>query len=232
MEILPNIEMIGLAIKTGKTLVFGDVHIGYEEGLTEQGILLPKTHFKETIERLENILTKAGKLQQIIINGDLTDDFGKILDEEWRNTLKLIDFLAQHGKVVLIKGNHDTYLKPIADKRDIEIANHIIINDVLITHGDQEVEIPKNIKTIIVGHEHPAVSLKQGAQIETFKCFLLGKYKRKNLIVMPSFNPLTEGQNILTEKRVGPFLPKNVNNFRLFVIEDKAYDFGKVKNLT
>jgi len=93
---------------------------------------------------------------------------------------------------------------------------------------------PKNsqsefFRTIIIAHEHPAVSLKEDMRIEKFKCFLKGKWKRKNLIVQPSFLQVTEGTDILKEKLLSPFLT-NINNFEIFVIEDKVYRFGKVKN--
>ena len=89
-----------------------------------------------------------------------------------------------------------------------------------------------NSNTIIIGHEHPAISISKNSRSETFKCFLIGKYKNKNLIVMPSFNILIEGSNILKEKLLSPFLKKsNLDDFEIYVVADKIYNFGKLKNV-
>ncbi|GAG34601.1 unnamed protein product, partial [marine sediment metagenome] len=68
-------------------------------------------------------------------------------------------------------------------------------------------------------------------RVELVKCFLKGKYKRKELIVMPSFNLVSEGTDILKEELLSPFLHQNINNFDVYVVEDKVYGFGKVRDL-
>ena len=74
------------------------------------------------------------------------------------------------------------------------------------------------------------MSLREGARIETFKCFIKGKWKGKEIIVTPSFSPIVQGTDILKEKLLSPFL-KKVDDFDVFVAGDKIYEFGKVKNL-
>jgi len=48
---------------------------------------------------------------------------------------------------------------------------------------------------------------------------------------MPSFNLVSEGTDILKEKLLSPFLHQNINNFDVYVVEDKVYNFGKVRDL-
>lgn len=215
-------------------LVLGDFHIGYEEALNKQGVLIPRMQFKDIVDRLNKILHKK-KFKKIIINGDLKHEFGKISRQEWKNSLLLIDLLKKHSeKLILVKGNHDKILEPIAKKKDVEIKNYVKIKNILIIHGDKEIENKKieKIKTIIIGHEHPAISISEGLRAERFKCFLFGKYKSKNLIVMPSFNPLIEGPDVLKEKLLSPFI-KNIDSFSAVVITEngEALDFGKIKEL-
>jgi len=50
------------------------------------------------------------------------------------------------------------------------------------------------------------------------------------LIVTPSCNMLIEGTDILKDKLLSPYL-KNIEDFEVFIIEDKIYDFGKIKKL-
>ena len=232
----PNLKIVdlGLLIKDKRILIFSDFHIGYEEALNKQGILVPRFQFKDVIKRLEKTFSEVKKINKIIINGDLKHEFGKISEQEWRETLRLLDFLARQCKeIVLVKGNHDTILGPIAKKKKVSVVDYYFAGDVLITHGHKipNKNILKKAKTIIIGHEHPAISLREDVRIEKFKCFLKGKYKRKKLIVMPSFCLATEGTDILKEKTISPFLDQDLRNFQVFIVADKVYDFGKLKNL-
>jgi hypothetical protein len=245
-KITPQLELVDLALYHSKQniLIIGDIHIGYEESLNKQGLLIPRHHFTEIVKRLEKIFKKTGKLSKIIINGDLKHEFGSISEQEWRHTLRLLDFLSKYcDEIILIKGNHDTVLGPIADKRNVKIMDHYIIcersertkdkknSQIFVIHGDQIPEsMDKNIKTIIIGHEHPAISLRDGPRNETFKCFMKGKWKKRILIVMPSFNLINEGTDISQEELLSPFL-KNVSHFEIFVVADKIYRFGKLSNL-
>lgn len=234
-KLLDDISIVNLGLYLGKTLIISDIHIGYEESLNKKGILIPRTQFKDIIQSLDLLFEKLkGKqINKIIINGDLKHEFGKISETEWSHTLRLLDYLSKKcNKIILIKGNHDTILGPIAKKRNVTITDYEIIKDKLIIHGDKipEESTLKNIKTIIIGHEHPAINLKGGPRVEKYKCFLKGKYKKHTLIVQPSFTPVTEGTDVLKEKLLSPFLNQNLDNFNVFIIGDKVYDFGKLKN--
>ena len=285
MKVFSDIELIDLAAYTSNTLIVSDFHIGYEEALNKQGILMPRFQFKEIIERLENIFSKlkGRKIEKIVILGDLKHEFGTISEQEWRHTLRLLDYLGQHCReIILIKGNHDTILGPIAQKRNVEVRDYYIIetisketlkenskrmpiakktnnknkqniinitgkalknliikknnqksNRILCLHGDKipSKELLKEISTIIIGHEHPAVSIKDGPRAELFKCFLIGIWKGKNMIVVPAFNLVTEGTDIMKERTLSPFLKGNLKNFKTVVVADKLYGFGKIKDL-
>ena len=262
MEIQKNIKIIDLALLIGDTLIIADTHIGQEEAMTKQGVLVPQFQFKETVKRLEHILKKT-KPKTVIINGDIKEEFGTISDQEWRNTLKLIDFILKYAdELILVKGNHDTILGPIAKKRNTKVVDYLIIdensrivedkkaiekitnkktkikiraskNNILIIHGDQipDKRILKKIKTIIIGHEHPAIGVTERIRTETFKCFLRGKWKKYNLIVLPSFNQIIEGHDVLKEEHVSPFMDQPLGNFEVYIVGDKVYEFGKIKHI-
>lgn len=231
MEIEKGIKIRNLLLEVKNTLIISDLHIGFEEALAKQGILVPKFHFRDVVDSLNKSLKKV---KTIIINGDLKHEFGTISEQEWRETLKVLDLLSKYcEKIVLIRGNHDTILGPIAKKRNLEIVDHVMIGDAYICHGDKihRDNDFKKAKIVIIAHEHPAISLREKTKVEKYKCFLKGKYRDKTLIVQPSFNPLMEGTDILKEKTLSPFLKQNLNNFDVFVVADKIYDFGKIKDL-
>lgn len=248
VELTKNIEIVdlGLYLSSYKTLILSDLHIGYEEALRKQGVLIPKFHFRDLVKRVEgifNILKKEKKeVEIIIINGDLKHEFGKISDEEWRNTLKLLDWLGRKcSKILLVQGNHDKVLGPIADKRKVSLVDSVLLGDVMIVHGDKLVDVPAPVKTLIIGHEHAAVAVSDDLRSETFKCFLLGKYSHKtdgvraknvNLIVMPSMNPVVEGTDVLSEKLLSPFLKQDLSKFKAYIVGDEVYDFGKLESIS
>jgi uncharacterized protein len=220
----------GAFLKKEKVLVIADIHVGYEEALNKQGVLIPRFQMADVTAVLERLMRLAP--QTVVIDGDLKHEFGDISEQEWRDTLKIVDSLTRKAKIVLVKGNHDTILGPIAKKRGIEIVSHYSIGSYYICHGH---EIPsdaefKAAKTVIIGHEHPSVTLKKDARTETYKCYLVGKYQKKDLIVLPSLNFVTEGTDILKESLLSPFL-SDIARFKVLIVDDKVYDFGLVRNL-
>ncbi len=231
MFLFEDIEIVDLGLLIKDTLIISDIHIGYEEELNKKGIMIPRLSFSDISNKIKKILNKV-KIKKIVITGDLKHEFGKISDQEWRDTLKFVDILMENNELILIKGNHDKTLDIIAKKRKVTLVDKYIIDDVLLLHGDEIIDIPTKIKTIVIGHEHPAIALKEDRRVEKFKCFLRGKYKNKNLIVLPSFNPVTIGTDILTQNLLSPFLRQDLREFNVYIVSNGVYDFGKVKNLS
>jgi len=227
-----------------KILVFADLHIGYEESVVETGIF-PRIQTHDIIISLSKIFDKLNKqnikLDKIIILGDLKHEHGKISPAEWRETLYVLDFISKKSKeIILIKGNHDNILGPIADKRNIQIKPFYQYEDILFLHGNKEykrVLRDNKIKIIILAHLHPAITLSDEYKREKYKCFLVGKYKGKQAYILPSFNPISTGYDLITGKGKKEFLiiPENkLKNFDAIIYnpkEDKSYNFGKLKKL-
>lgn len=241
MQLAPGVEAIDLAIylPDHETLVLSDPHMGFEESLNAQGVLVPRTHYKDLVDRLELIFSDIKKrkhhVRQVVITGDLKHEFGGIRRQEWKDVSRIVDYLLRRSeKLVLIKGNHDVQLGPIATRRGLELVKDVRLGDILIIHGDQEPAALNGVSTIIMGHEHPAIGLRHGRRVERFKCYLVGGYKRKTLIVQPSANLLTEGSDVLQEQTLSPLLSKGVRAFRAVVIDEKKrelLDFGAIKRL-
>jgi hypothetical protein len=221
-----EIKELGLFINK-EILVISDLHIGREEALNKKGILIPLNQFSTLKKQVKELMKLKPKIT--IINGDLKHEFGTISEQEWRDTLNILDLISRYTeKIILIKGNHDTILGPIAKKRNIEVLEKFEYKDMAFIHGNKL--IPTQAKTIIIGHVHPSLVLREGTRKEHFKCFMKGKYKNQNLIVMPSLSILSSGMDILTQEFKSPYI-KEINNFELFAIADKIYNFGKVKNI-
>ena len=219
-------------------LAIGDLHLGYEEMLKAQGLTLPINQLKTTKEDIKQILDKLKKqghgLKKIILLGDIKHQFNFDIGEKIsiREFLKFLSNYVSNQNIILIKGNHDKI-----EMRDKKYYNFYIKDDIIFTHGDKDFpELwDKEIKTIVMSHMHPSITLKDNSNIkrEKYKCFLIGKYKRKQIIIVPSFLPMIEGGEIESYKQNFSIIPKSkLKNFKTFIIgEDKIYEFGKLKDL-
>jgi uncharacterized protein len=246
MQIEKNIFIQGnlLYLKKHNALIFSDLQIGLEDELISKGILVPRFHNKEIIDvikkSLKNNLNK--KYELLIINGDFKHDFSKFAYNERQEAQKLINYLNSIAKkIILVEGNHDTFIINFCKKNNIKVVDNLIIEDILLIHGHKKVNIPEGIKTIIIGHLHPAVVLKTKIRHERYKCFLKGKIKinkdkEVNLIIIPSLNPTTIGSDILSEHDLfikSPFIKDidYLNRFEVFILGDEIYNFGKIKDI-
>ena len=142
MEISDNIKIedLGLVIDN-KILVVGDFHIGYEEYLNKQGIFIPRFQIKDVKRRLKLILDKI-KPKIIVINGDLKHEFGNISKQEWNDISELLNLMSEYGKIILIQGNHDPILEPIANKKNLDLKKYFVQGFVTIA-----INLEKNLKS-------------------------------------------------------------------------------------
>jgi putative SbcD/Mre11-related phosphoesterase len=224
MQILPNIEIrdLGLFLIKEKTLILSDLHIGYEDSLNRAGILVPKVYFKEFLERLKLMLNGV---DQVIINGDFHHEFSKFTYHDRDSSDQLLKIIGKR-KLIVIEGNHDPLVKFVLN---LDIRKFYKIREILICHGDEIIN--EDCKVIIIGHEHASVGLKEDVRLEKYKAFLVGKFEKKTLIVMPSCNLATEGSDLIRDRKLSPYLQGSLDNFKVYLLSDKVYDFGKLKNL-
>src|SRR3989344_3723534 len=166
MEISKGIRILDTSLwfEAEKVLVINDLHIGYEEVLHRKGILVPRFQLEQITNKLKLILQKT-KPAKLVINGDLKHEFGKVLTQEWREVLHFLDFvLAYVPEIIIIKGNHDPIIKPIADKKGLVVVEQYKVGETLIVHGDELVET--TAKRIVIGHEHPAITIRERSKWE------------------------------------------------------------------
>ena len=223
-------------------LAIGDLHIGFEHSIKASGIELPEMQVKDTIGSFQKIIDeikeKGWKLKKIVFLGDLKHYFGY----EWKERVyfrKVTDFLEQYVKdkdIILIKGNHDKF-----DFSGKKMKDYYFNKGIMFFHGHKS--FPRiyedKVNTWVIGHLHPSVLLrdKQNIKREKFKCFLVGKFKKKNVFVLPSFIGIIEGTSINDpfyhddDFSIIPY--KNLKKFSAYVIgeDKKVLDFGKVGKL-
>ena len=96
-ELLQHFHAIGpsLWMPSEKTLILADVHLGFEESLHQQGVLVPKRQLAELLALLEGILSNVHP-ETIILAGDTKHVFGKILRQEWNDAEKVFVLLKKN----------------------------------------------------------------------------------------------------------------------------------------
>ena len=239
-----DLEILGLCLymPSEQTLIIADLHLGVEETTNKECTPLARTNYSEIGKHLERIFTvletrRVKKLKKIIINGDLKHESGTISEQEWKEVLDMLEYLQKKcEKIILVKGDHDTILGPIGRRKEINVEKSHFIPEkkVLFLHGHKTIGTPEfnKAEVLVIGHEHPAITLRDGAKREKYKCFLRGKFGGKELIVMPSLNSVHAGTDVKNEKLLSPFLQQRLENFECWVSEEgETYRFGMVAEL-
>jgi putative SbcD/Mre11-related phosphoesterase len=205
--------------------VIADLHIGMEE----TGMISTRVQTAEIMKKTKMLIRDYG-LSTLVLNGDLKFSFGRGLRQEWDELANYIGEMKKSVRIIAIKGNHDLYLQNIM--RGIEIKEIYETGGFRVTHGNLDLEPSKKLLTII-GHDHPAVKVRDelGAMHE-YQAYMF--MKKENVLVLPAFNPLSIGFNIVNEQRwLSPMLSKcNVQNAEIYAIaEDEVVGIGKLDKL-
>ena len=244
-EVKKRYEFIGktLFFPKEKILAIGDLHLGFEEYLRKAGLNLPLMQFKSLEKEITNIIkhikTKYGKIEKIVLLGDLKHNFGFQAREknELNKLIQLLEKFVAPQDIICIRGNHE-----LNDKNGRYI-DYYIFKDIAFTHGHRDyLEIyDKKINLVIMGHLHPSVTLRDEMKIrnEKYKCFLIGRHKKKDFAIVPSFLEFTEGiaANEMDEMSDNHFsiIPnEELDDFEVFIVQDigmGALDFGKLGDL-
>ncbi len=243
-----ELELIDVALHAPElgALAVADAHLGFEEALHEDGALVPSGHLERLLERLQRIFEALGvsaerPLERVIVNGDLRHQFGPLTAREWTEARALLRVLEAHAReVVLVEGNHDGNVRALARHHErVRVCLDDQLGGLWFLHGDEAPSaIPKGVHTIVIGHEHPAVGLRDPVtgRVELYKCFLVGRYRGVRLIVQPALNPWTQGHNVLRERPLSPLLPDDedgLGDFDVYPVADDGtvYRFGPLRRL-
>lgn len=198
------------------TAVLADFHLGYEDVMAQKGVFLPKLQYPYILELLSKIFEKYAP-KRVIIDGDLKHEFSRNMPQEWDEIESIVDFFKDRAELIVIRGNHDNFLKGILRKRGIEMHDTYVLGKYLFAHGHKNLEIP-NDKVLIMAHEHPSITLRDEVYA-TIKlpCFL---YSRK-IIVLPAVSLYAAGTDVSKNEFISPILKRTRLNFKIFGIDEK-----------
>lgn len=187
-------------------LVISDMHIGLEDKIRKNGILIdPRQNIDESIKLLTNIHWETS-VNELIILGDLKSSIRIITRTEWDNVPYFLESLNKLFNIYLIPGNHDgNIMQLLPENVNLMRSKGMEFDNILLTHGHTLPRIGMNVEKIIVGHLHPIIqkegSILQGnkiwVKINLSKKDLLEKNHKQNtrkleMIIMPHFNNILD----------------------------------------
>ena len=218
-------------IPDSDAVIIADLHLGYEGVLRLDGVAMPRYQDRIIKQRLECILDRY-EPRRVIINGDFKHNFSRNLRQEWREVSDMLSYLAEAHDVILIRGNHDNFLKTIAVRHDVPLTWHYELQDVTITHGHRTEDLP-NSQRLLLAHEHPFVKLRDevGATL-SMPCYL----SNDDVAILPAFSPIVSGTDVsdaAPRDYLSPLLHDiDVDSFKVTAISDVGLlDFATIGDL-
>lgn len=179
-------------------LIISDIHLGLEGSVTSKGGYVPRFQLEDIQKDLEKAREETGA-SRILVNGDMKNEFRKNYYSEKKEIEKFLKQLKElFEEVILIEGNHDNFLEDIVEKNGLRLHKNYEEDKILFTHGHREVEDLEEFETVVIGHEHPALSLKDEiGVVEKVDCILHGKTgSGTEIIVLPAFSSISNGTRI------------------------------------
>jgi hypothetical protein len=237
VELLDGME--AAYIRSAKSLVVSDLHLGYEGAMAKRGTFVPKVNLKRILEKLDKAISATGA-EKMVVTGDIKHDFSGIEADEFNELYDLINFLKERKvSPILIKGNHDNFVERYKGPFKLAVYGQSKeIGNYLFFHGDELPKIPSESPAMLMmGHEHPTISIANAVGVrEKLRCFLYGNYKRIPILVLPEMGYFSSGTDVNLEPKDQLLSPvfKLMDIDRMHAIAvgyGSTIDFGEVSKL-
>lgn len=179
-------------------MAVSDIHYGYEVHRNLQGALFPGWGMEKCLSTLRALL-EDHRPQRLILVGDIMDGSGSVIQTgAFLNQLR-----EEVAELVLIEGNHDR----TGLKKGWQMQRTHQESGFLFHHGHRSMALPsvedEPMSSIIwiTGHEHPAVSLNDGAGLR-LKLPALVRQRLSPEVehwILPAFSPWAAGGEYRSE---------------------------------
>ena len=201
LEILPGVWLDyrrAAYLEREKILAVADLHLGYAWAHRYHGQLLPVHPPGALLARLSDLCSYY-QPKHLAILGDIVHEAAPVA--EISNEVKaLFSGLRELCGLKLILGNHDRKLRTLTrGMSQLEFAARFHVGKFVLVHGNNPMEIPPG-KTVLMGHEHPAISLGDGIKSAKFPCFLVGP----RVVLLPAFSQWAAGSDFRAYKFMSP----------------------------
>jgi putative SbcD/Mre11-related phosphoesterase len=193
LPVLPGLQAHAsgaLWLPESRTAIIADLHLGYSWAQRRRGELGPLVDIR-TREKLFQCSDEL-RPKRFVFLGDIVHAPGPCAPErEWiEETLRQ---LRQNAELITVRGNHDRQFA--IEFAQLDCAHVEAWSDQLLTaiHGDQfEFALPEN-HTLVMGHLHPALSIRDASGAgQKLPVFLVNS----QCVVLPAFSPFARGYDV------------------------------------
>jgi len=195
-EILPGVRVTNdrcLILDDGPTAVLGDLHLGYESALEEEGMYIPRMNTESIRDAMNNVLSEY-EPKRVVLLGDIKHDFKRSKREARAEVIRIMDLLAEAADVIVVKGNHDNFLQNILSDIGLTAVDYVDMGGFRMEHG----HIDSRVRPVIIGHEHPSVRIP-GEMSGGLKIHCFVHQKKDGVIVLPPFSPFSAGNDLVLD---------------------------------
>jgi len=178
-------------LEADRILCVADLHLGYAWAHRYSGQLMPLQSDEDLYARLSEVCTLY-KPAHLAILGDIVHYSVPVA--EIKNELeRTFEGLRKICGLKLILGNHDANLRKLAKQfGEFEFLEHFESDNFVLAHGHTDGFSRSEEKLLMMGHEHPAISLGDGIRSAKFPCFLVSG----SVVVLPAFSLWAAGTDI------------------------------------
>jgi len=197
IEILPGIHVTNdkcLVLDDGPTVVIGDLHLGYERALEDEGMYIPRINTTNVIDRLNDILCQY-EPSKVILLGDIKHTFRRSKWEEGKDVKAIIELIREASDVVVVRGNHDNYIQNAIQGTDVIVTDHMDQSGFRMEHG----HIDSGVRPVIIGHEHPSVRILDSVGVG-MKLPVFVHAREDGVIVLPAFSAFSSGNDLMADR--------------------------------
>jgi uncharacterized protein len=194
LEVLPKVWLDyrrAVFLEEEQVLAVADLHLGYTWAQRFNGQMLPIHTEDPLLERLAD-LCSFYQPRAIALLGDIVHEavpVSAVADD----VRTLIEKLSLACEVHLVLGNHDKGLARIIHENDrVTLSRSRLSGKHLFLHGNVLPTERAADVFILMGHEHPAISLGDGVTSAKFPCFVVSD----DVLILPAFSTWVAGTNI------------------------------------
>src|SRR5450755_374647 len=179
-----------LLLTVSQTLIVADLHLGYGWAQRRRGELGPLADSRTR----EKMLPVCGELRprRIVLLGDVVHAPRPCAPErEWIEET-LIE-LSQCAELISVRGNHDRAFAREFSHLPVRMVESWAEGEVLAVHGDQLPHRLPEGRTLVAGHLHPSIPVKDAAGAgQRLPVFLVSS----GCVVLPAFSPFAGGYDV------------------------------------
>lgn len=233
LEILPGVRITNdrcLVLDDGPTVVLGDLHLGYESAMEDEGMYIPRMNTSSIRDALNRVLS-IYEPKRVVLLGDVKHDFKRSRFEAKEDIRMIANLVSEASDLIVVKGNHDNFLQNIMSDMGILAVDYADIGGFRLEHG----HVDSGRRPVIIGHEHPSVRIP-GAVSGGMKIQCFVHAREDGVIVLPPFSPFSSGNDLVPDGRciLAPALgSSDYGNADLYgVSEVGIMPLGKLKDVT